>query len=269
MNQDQTVLIFIHIPKTAGGTFNNILHQHYPQDHLYRYEAGEEARRTFDSLPVHEKDKLHAIYGHLYFGLHEQLSRPHLYITFLRNPIERLISAYYFIRERSHHPYYEMATKLSLREYYEQGYGGKEQDNGQTRILSGQYDMDEPCNAGMLELAKKNLSEEVEIVGLTERFDESLMMIANRLNWHYPYYYNRNVAAKRPAKSEIPSDILSFLEQYNQYDMELYQFATELFEKALKNEHDDFQKQVKQFQFLNNLYKFPFRIFQGLKSLRS
>ena len=264
-NHNKPVLIFVHIPKTAGGTLNSLIHRFYPKERIYRYEWGEEARLKFEALPVEAKNELDAIYGHLYFGIHSHLKRPYFYVTFLRDPIERLISAYYFIKERPHHPQYATTLNLSLREFYEQGYGGKEQDNGQTRILSGQYDIDTLCNSEMLELAKRHLKEQVQVVGITERFDESLLLISKHLNWNLPLYYERNVASKRPQKSEIPSDTLAFLQKYNEYDIELYTYACDLFDETVHQQSDNFYNQVKWFKMLNRLYKIPYKMLQTVK----
>ena len=36
--------------------------------------------------------------GHMPFGIHKRLPQDYTYITFLRDPIERVVSAYYFAR---------------------------------------------------------------------------------------------------------------------------------------------------------------------------
>lgn len=265
MNATQPTLIFVHIPKTAGGTLNSIIPRYYPKERIYLHQAGDAAREEFNSLSSSNKNELRAIHGHLYFGIHKELERPYFYVTFLRDPIDRLISAYYFIRERPHHPKYKDAMTLTLQEYYQQGLGGKEQENGQTRILSGQYDTEGRCTPSMLDIAKQNLQEHVNLVGLTERFDESLLMISAALNWQFPFYYQHNVATSRPEKSDIPAEMLTFLQQYNEYDMELYRYGCELFEQQLKQQSANFETRVKVFQTLNQIYAFPFNVAQSLR----
>ena len=44
--------------------------------------------------------------GHMVFGLHEVLPQPATYITVLRDPVDRVISAFYFMRTYKLHPLY-------------------------------------------------------------------------------------------------------------------------------------------------------------------
>src|SRR5438105_758705 len=50
--------------------------------------------------------KIRVFKGHMLFGLHEVLPQPATYITVLRDPIERTLSAYYFMRSYKLHPMY-------------------------------------------------------------------------------------------------------------------------------------------------------------------
>ena len=44
--------------------------------------------------------------GHMTFGLHEVLPQTATYITVLRDPVDRVISAFYFMRNYKLHPLY-------------------------------------------------------------------------------------------------------------------------------------------------------------------
>ncbi len=108
-----------------------------------------------------------------------------------------------------------------------------EMDNGQTRRLAGE--MDRPCgsvNAEMLERAKSNLAG-FAVVGLTERFHESLLLLQRAFGWTLDASPPRNVGQNRPRRSELSGDALKAIERSNYFDAELYRFAAGLFEKAL------------------------------------
>ena len=91
-------LIFMHIPKCGGTTFNNILDKIYLSEETFDIKQKLNTRlniEDFINLKVQEKDRIKLLKGHMQFGLHSYFSASSEYITFLRNPIERIISYYY------------------------------------------------------------------------------------------------------------------------------------------------------------------------------
>ena len=44
--------------------------------------------------------------GHMLFGLHAILPQPATYITVVREPVDRVISSFYFMRNYKLHPLY-------------------------------------------------------------------------------------------------------------------------------------------------------------------
>ncbi len=93
--------------------------------------------KEFKKLPESAKRRSKLILGHISFGLHEFLPQPFTYITFLRDPVERIISLFYFIRRVPGHPYYSsiVSSNMSLEEFVGSGIS-KEVDNVQTRLLT-------------------------------------------------------------------------------------------------------------------------------------
>src|ERR1043165_8896095 len=93
-------VIFLHVPKTAGTTLNRLIEWEYPLFEMYsvdpvlfRWSASHLWR-----LPQRRLKRTRMFKGHMLFGLHEILPQPATYITVLRDPIERVISAFYFMR---------------------------------------------------------------------------------------------------------------------------------------------------------------------------
>ena len=65
---------------------------------------------------------------------------------------------------------------------------------GQLGAISG--DLDTPfgaCTSDMLERAKRHIEERFSFVGITERFDESLVLLRRTFAWKPPYYVAANV----------------------------------------------------------------------------
>lgn len=250
---DKAVLIFVHIPKTAGKSLNPLLYQHYSKERCYHLtdpfdESVEQLRR----MPSRDRDKFDCILGHAPFGLHECLNRPARYITFLRDPVLRTLSFYYYVRGRPQNPYYEWATSHSLQDLLNNGLI-RQLDNGQTRYIAGVGD--EPgygqCDEVVLEMAKRNISDHFAMVGLTERFDETMLLLQKELSWSYPFYQRRNVNIDRPSIDAIPGRTIESILEHNRHDLELYRFAAELFETVVKRYKPLFQLELASYKIAN------------------
>ena len=67
------------------------------------------------------------------------------------------------------------------------------------------------------------------VVGLTDRFDETLALAKTLFGWKIENYGSFNVTKGRPRKDEVPSEIRDVIAERYQYDMQLYEYATSLF----------------------------------------
>ncbi len=190
-------------------------------------------------MPDAERGRLQLIEGHLPYGIHEYLSQPCEYITILRDPVERMISHYYYVLRSPEHYLYNTVTtqKIGLKEYVLGGLS-PELDNGQVRLICGcgrplPYGA---CSRQQLELAKQNLQHRFALVGFAERFDETLLLAARKFRWKDPYYVRQNVTENRPARKQVSAELIAAIEKVSSLDLELYAFAEDLFQDALRRQ---------------------------------
>ena len=209
----------------------------------------------FANLPLARRTEITLLRGHMPFGLHEYLPQPTTYITMLRDPAARVVSGYYFARRRPPHSLYETIVRNNLDiERFVSGGVTTETDNGQLRLLTGHIDDIEigGCTRQLLEQAKTNLIKHFAAVGLTERFDESVLLIKKKLGWNrLPLYEKRNVAEQRPP--ELPKHVLNMIRKHNELDYELYEWAAERFQREL--EREDIKAELKKFRVANSIYQ--------------
>lgn len=247
-------VIFLHIPKTAGTTLDQIIFRHYQRRHVY--ETGLIAQQgvmDFQNLPPSEREKYRLIKGHLSFGIHEYVSPPWAYFTFFRHPIERTISHFYFMRRTPKHPIYQLLRdeNLDLKQVLEAGLNPM-LHNAHTRLLAGIWA--EPpagaCDEKDLAKAKENLRQ-IKVIGLTEEFDASLLLLGKAFGWKHLYYTKRNVSVGRPAQDTLSEDTIAAVQAANQLDSELYDYAKCLYAEKINQEGPDFAKEVSQFQIKN------------------
>lgn len=268
MNRDRTsVAIFLHIPKTAGSTLRTIVYRQYPPEAVCKfYDPQDNHRRSREELIERLKTSdppPRLVIGHMGFGIHECLDRPFSYFTMLRDPIDRAISTYYFIRRYSPHPLHAQSQQQSLDEFVR---SHETVDNSMTRFLSGvKYDSQlsqrqlvppGQCSREMLDRAKQNLKQYCKVVGLVERFDESLLLFKQAFGWDNIYYISENVSQNRPRRKEISAEMLRQVELANELDLELYQYGKSLFNAQIERQERDFELRLRAFELLNQGYQF-------------
>ncbi|MGF1587856.1 MAG: sulfotransferase family 2 domain-containing protein [Pleurocapsa sp.] len=255
--QEAKTIIFLHLPKAAGTTLRDIFSRQYQADSIYELDGTKflKAQEDFKQLEVEKKEKIRILMGHMYFGLHEFLPGPTTYVTMLRNPIERVISYYFFVKNLPTHPDYELikSKKITLADYCRMQ--RENMRNGQTRFLSGTKEF-EACSYQTLEQAKKHLQENFSAVGIQEKFDESLLLLKSKLNWQKtPFYYQRNTnKANFYDQLEISNKTLSTIEKSNELDLELYEYANKMFEQEYNQQSHKINQNLQLFKLTNQIY---------------
>ena len=181
--------------------------------------------------PHEERRRARVATGHVFYGVHEHIPQPTDYITVLRDPIARVVSMYnYILRRPQHRLHDEVAGSGMGLEEFARRCPDAGIDNQQTRLISGRgagevlsrdsgpvatSGLHPRSSAGDLEQAKRNLDDFL-LVGLTERFDETFIVLRRMLGWRLPMYATRNVGRgangsppERPVAAAIESDSAS------------------------------------------------------------
>ena len=124
---------------------------------------------------------MQVVRGHLFYGIHEFLPQGATYITMLREPVARLLSSYYFVLRRPLNPLH--------RKLKREGLGVEDcirlfpdRNNTQCRFIAGVKDT-AIADERLLDMAKENLTKSFSVVGICERFEESLILISKRFGW--------------------------------------------------------------------------------------
>jgi len=230
-------VIFLHVPKTAGTTLHHILERCYPRNQIcsfkdpnYRSEL-----ENFQKLSTETREAYRLIKGHLSFGFHRHLPGRSTYITFLREPVARALSFYHYARSHPEHYLYPLLgddhvdLKILLRQRTPTTH---ELFNLQTSMVAGDEwdDPERPADRAALERAKQNLRSHFDVVGLTEEFDTSLGLLRRRFGWKVRFYTRKNVTRRKDQIDNLDPETHSLVREANALDIELYQFARELFD---------------------------------------
>ncbi|WMI68442.1 sulfotransferase family 2 domain-containing protein [Mangrovimonas sp. YM274] len=231
---DNIAIIFTHIPKCAGTSLReSIIVNNIESSLIYRSGSFKEI--------LYYKNDFRYIIGHWPYGIENYChinnpvrNRQKLHITFLREPIDHLISFFYFQKQQIGYSAYkhEIGDK-SIVEFYE---SVPRALNLQTKFCAGVfYDQlfRRTSKAGakiQLNKAKQNLIKRFDFVGQFENYTNDLELMAKTYNLKLDITHNNVTKThKRIAIKDLSSKELNKLKELNSLDMELYKFASENF----------------------------------------
>jgi hypothetical protein len=248
MNNDP--FIFLHVPKTAGTTLRAIIERQYLDREIYKvYDGSPEHHSTKDlkALDEEEKEKLIAYCGHVAFGVHESIGGNLKYYTLLRDPVERVISFYHHTMTLS--PRWR-DRRVSLLKFIQEA-KHIEIDNLQTRLLSGIPKPFGRCQDGMVWTAIDNIERHFDVVGLSEWFDESLVLMQSALGWEKPFYVKENIGRGRPAAAYYSHLELEAIRDHNRLDSFLYSYVKRRLKQRIKRGGEPFRRELAAFRKAN------------------
>jgi hypothetical protein len=217
----ERLIVSLHIPKTGGTSFGAVLERAYPGGVAYFYRPTnrlthpllkDRARLGDPALLAELEDSgIRVMHGHAPADwFRAAIPDPARYWTWLRDPVERVISAYYYLQERAtrqaRQPGGEPPRDRVRGRTLEQFASRRQHRNLQSRALAG-FELDQ-----------------MGFVGITERFDESIAILglppldAGR---------TRNVNKARP---EVDDEVRRLIWRVNDQDVALYERALELHE---------------------------------------
>lgn len=252
--EPKQVIGFVHIPKTAGITVNRMLRNSFGTAHL-DVQSWESFTTKVTAADVHRLrfiyPDLRSIAGHhlTVYGDLASILPGVRYLTFLRDPIRRTASFYQY-----------QVQKMGLTIPFEEWISRPLQHDVQVKRIAGDGDV---------ETAKRFLQDKFDFVGLTERFDESAVIMGSvfagsGIDIHYR---RSNVAADNRIKDGLIADRTSrsLLEEANESDIHLYRYvADQLFPAQVDRYAGDLAADVAAFGAENEGYRWSPRYYSNV-----
>lgn len=222
------MIIFSHIPKTAGTSLKFILRCNFGIHHV---DTRHTRRKLYTDKDLAFAKKvfpgIQAITGHNLADPPRNIHEPgaHL-ITVLRQPEVRCASHYQ-----------DRVLRGNLKDSFDTWIRNPENQNVICKNLTGSDDV---------ERAKILLKEHYQFVGITEHFQESLKLLQLKLDRPLDLFdKKRIVASSNKIKDGLLKEksSLALLEKYNRLDREIYDFALkEIFLPALEKHREVLEK---------------------------
>ena len=237
--------IYTHIPRTGGTTLQALAMQQYSPHEIVRVYGAAIA----DPRPVMGEKRdwggIKWLTGHNSYGIGKYLP-PGVscqYVTLLRDPIARVLSAYEYIRRSPSHHLHKDAREMDIGTFASCGIT-TELDNGMVRQISGicgelpqwawpeaQVPMgkvtQEICDHAMV-----NLRDAYTIVGVMERYEESISLFARELGWKVADVPKLNTSGNE-RRAKISDEAMGVLLKRNMLDQQLYEYGCALLDAAL------------------------------------
>ncbi len=217
-------IISLHIPKTAGTSFRNILKSIYGEDQVVWLDMETNGVIRLNEKIYKEKKlpNVKVVHGHfVYESLLKNFTLPDKYtlITWVRDPVKRVISNFYYLETRLKELLDEERNNLNIISKLQRTlieYARAEINrNRQVKFLSG------------------SKLEDYDFVGIYEFYESEITRLSTILKLEIvPEIIHHNKTPER--NSHLSDDLLNEIRELNMEDVLLYEKALKIRQDKLK-----------------------------------
>jgi len=211
-------IVSMHIPKTAGTSFRNMLKDHFGEENAVRLDINNTTKRIDVENKIFSLNKLpkniKVIHGHFYyfdlvdlFDLNENVK----IITCLRNPVERVISNYFYLSKRLKEELDEEKKGLNILAKM------------QKSLI--EYARNDISRNRMYKFLEGADLKKFYFIGFHENYNTDMAKFANLIGINNFAIYKHNITGK---KEKVDEDIINEIEELNSLDIEIYKQAMEI-----------------------------------------
>ncbi|XP_077862846.1 uncharacterized protein LOC144344981 [Saccoglossus kowalevskii] len=250
-------IIYVHLPKAGGTSVEQLFTKLSSKTRKVRTRAIYHCQDLFKEGIISRKISTQTVYiSKRTYGMHDYVytNRPVAYVTWFREPIERLVSCYYYLKKTNCAGSHVICKKYlkntsSLTQYLKHNIRLQDMSNLMVRLLQfgdfpeiddtfedccGSVSLSEVNNIPEVEekhylVAKRNLETKMAFIGLTEDFKTSQDM----LSYMFGIPQEKNIVHVNANKhsDSITDYEMSELRKRNKWDLKLYDDAKSIYMK--------------------------------------
>ncbi|HVJ86988.1 MAG TPA: sulfotransferase family 2 domain-containing protein [Caulifigura sp.] len=235
-------LLFDHLPKCAGTTVGGYLHSQYPAPAIFQIDGSQPQAsvRQFREMSAAKRFRYRLICGHLAHQLLDVVTPDTLALTILREPVDRIISHYYYVRRQPTHYLHRrvMDDDIALEDYASHELS-LELSNWYTAHYSGwTIEQVNESPQAALNLAYDTVTERYDIIGFQDALPEAMAAVglAAGLATSFENAY-LNKTAKRDRLSDVSEVARTRIADANSLDIELYERLNALRPRSARLRH--------------------------------
>lgn len=203
--------IFIHIPKTGGTSINCVMKGTEWQTPLnFHYRHLDPETKTSTAGDIFDANNINQYQGEYIFMM-------------LRDPIDRLVSEYYYIRKNTLFIDMLSPKPKNFLDYIT----NHQTSNGMLKFLMGEQ-MYSPKDITLKEAEEAiNIIEKLDIhVGIFEEYDRSLSYLRDTGNFNWPDTITiKRATLNRPHVKQLSKNAIATIQENNKADFLLYEYC--------------------------------------------
>ncbi|XP_077982502.1 galactosylceramide sulfotransferase-like [Glandiceps talaboti] len=176
-------------------------------------------------------------------------SRDAKYVTIARSPYARLKSAFYFSgRDKgfpnSSNPLKEY-IKLRYDQFIQKGLNG-------LKLYLRRFRLQGSKDITLLPPELRRLDKELDLVMLTEYYDESLVLLRKLMCWEFEDLVYIPMKVHHVYQPPITTDMADMISKFGTHDIMFYEYFNNTFWEKVRNYDGDFSADLEKFQTLRN-----------------
>jgi hypothetical protein len=220
-------VLFDHLPKCGGITVGRYLLSHYRYNKVFIIDSRDPQTsvRTFKLFPEATRFDYDLVVGHGAHGLLDFVHPETIKMTIFRDPVERIISHYYFVQRDIDNYLHEIVTgkQMTLEEYVTSGIS-RELRNWYVTHFSGDSIVEaESRPEWSVAKAHRIIKDRYHVIGFLDDLVGTMNILGKEAGYRRHFQNaHLNKTANRPKKNEIDESALDSIKSVNFLDVELY-----------------------------------------------
>jgi len=227
--ENPPLVVLVHMPKAGGTTLTNVLHSIYGPRLMMatpRYGWRQAWTPEFRAEVRARRDYWHAFAGHTAFGIHALFGRPAIYFSSVRDPVERFLSYYSYVRSHHWHHHHARAENRGPGEFYrlQRDLQDPELYTFQCQLICGRRDF---------ATAREFVERRYSAVAPVSLLGPSIDLIRSQMGWPEINVPFLNRAIDRAHASDMTEADRRALAEGNQSDADLVRFCEDMTARCL------------------------------------